>query len=110
MSRRNARWKFCSRFRSRREDESVTWQECLSLIELIALKETGTTRHVEHVEHCPRCQALLRSVAVPANTDDEPTATGSLPAAPSRGGPKTVEVTPGAIWTAASDSIGFREV
>jgi hypothetical protein len=110
MNRRSERWKFSSRFRSRREDERVTWQECLSLIELIELKETGTTRHAEHVEHCPRCQALLRSLAVPANVDERPTATGGLPAAPSREEPKTVEVTPGAIWTAASDGIGFREV
>ena len=109
MSRRSERWKSCSRFRSRREDEPVTWQECLSLIELIELKETGTTRHAEHVEHCPRCQALLRSLAVPANIDEQPTGPGGLPAAPSRHA-KTVEVTPGAIWTAASSDIGFREV
>jgi hypothetical protein len=85
----------------------VTWQECLSLIELIELKETGTTRHAEHVENCPRCQALLRSLTVPAHTDEQPTLPGDLPTAPSRGGAKTVEVTPGAIWTAESDGIGL---
>src|SRR3954470_18199531 len=102
MSRRNERWKFCSRFRSRREDEPVTWQECLSLIELIELKETGTTRHAEHVNDCLRCQALLRILALSEHTDNV-----ELPAmshaVPSRVQAKKIEVTPGSIWASESD-------
>jgi hypothetical protein len=89
----------------------VTWQECLSLIELIELKETGATRHAEHVESCPRCQALLRSLNVSANSE-QPDARipGDLPSAQGREQESAVEVTPGTIWTAESDELGFREV
>src|SRR6476661_4705347 len=104
MSHRHGHWKSCSPFRSRREDEPVTWQECLSLIELIELKETGTTRHAEHVESCPRCQALLRSLVVPAGVEQTEAALPSegLPTAPSREQVKAVEVTAGSVWTAQS--------
>lgn len=89
----------------------MTWQECLSLIELIELKETGTTRHAEHVTDCPRCEALLRSLAASELSEEvEPPDANGLPAAPSRASSKAVEVTPGAIWTTLSDDNGFREV
>src|SRR3954470_13439631 len=100
MSRRNERWKFCSRFRSRREDEPVTWQECLSLIELIELKETGTTRHAEHVADCARCQALLRSLAGSEHAEEvELPDLSGLPSARSREPATAVQIVPGAIWT-----------
>jgi hypothetical protein len=89
----------------------MTWQECLSLMELIELKETGTTRHVEHVESCPRCQAVLRSLTVPEAVEQSGArAAHDLPNAPSREQVRTPEIVPGAIWTAGSDDIGFREI
>lgn len=86
----------------------MTWQECVSLIELVELSETGTTRYAEHVDNCPRCQALLRSLAVPAHAD-EPVQPSELPTAPSRKEATTVQVAPGAIWISESDDVGFRE-
>ena len=81
------------------------------MIELIELKETGTTRHAEHVDSCRRCQALLRSLDVPTTREEtEAQMPNGVRSAPSRRQAKTVEVTPGMIWTADSNEFGFREL
>lgn len=89
----------------------MTWQECLSLMELLELKETGATRHGEHVRDCPRCRTLLANLATLSAGEITAFESEELNAGVSRAAAHAVEVVPGAIWVADDgEGLGFREL
>jgi hypothetical protein len=89
----------------------VTWQECLSLMELLELKETGASRHAEHVRDCPRCRTLLSNLPTLSADEITPPESEELTVGVSRPTADAIEVMPGTIWIADDgEGLGFREL
>lgn len=89
----------------------MTWQECLSLMELMELKEAGATRHAKHVRDCPRCRTLLANLPAFAAGEVVIAESGEVGTGVVRPTEQTVEVRPGAIWIADDgQGLGFREI
>ena len=88
----------------------VSSGDCLSVLELLALKETGDEAAAAHVATCHRCQALLRTLRDADQTVIVSTGGGKTHLAHVREPADGTDVRPGAVWVATGDEPGWTEV
>jgi len=90
----------------------VSSRDCLSVTELLELKETGDETATAHVAGCHRCRALLKSLKDVDGDTVRPIGGGKTRsiARPMRQPIAAAEKQPGTIWIAAGDESGWMEV